>query len=232
MKYLASVILSLLAVNAFAAPPSHKAGAHAKPKTTAASITAALSWVAPTTNVDGTPITGSLTYNVYQGAINAVTLVQSGITGTSVVISTGLTSGTTQCFAVVANEAGTASSESAETCKVIPVPTPPTETPSPPTRISLVLGTNNASPDKTVVTTVGPAITDATGNVWTLNAAGQVSVAAPNQSTLADTSTSNVIELAYVSGLVWQENASMLWWSKTAPSAQWLPQAGTSTAPL
>ena len=84
-----------------------------------------------------------------------------------------------------------------------------------------------ASPNNTVVTTVGPAITDASGNSWTLTAGGQVAV-----NGVADTTTSGVIELAFVSGDVWQENNQNLWWYKTSPSAQWLPTSGTTVSPL
>lgn len=222
-----------LLVAVFAHPLSAHAAAakaHAKPKAVAASVVADLSWLAPTTNVDGTPITNPITYNVYQGAMNAVSKVQSNVTGNTAVISTGLTPGTTQCFAVSATELGLEGSESAETCKVIPTPTPTAETPSPPSRITLTLGTSTASPDKTIVTTAGPAIIDAAGNTWALNAAGQIVV-----NGVIDTTSASVTELAYVSGLVWQRAgtvAAPLWWSKTSPSAQWLPQTGTSVAPL
>ncbi|OYV34958.1 MAG: hypothetical protein B7Z80_19775 [Rhodospirillales bacterium 20-64-7] len=47
-----------------------------------------------------------------------------------------------------------------------------------------------------------------------------------------DKTTANVIELAYVNGKVWQENASDLWWGKTSPTAAWSPNAGSATSPL
>jgi hypothetical protein len=71
------------------------------------------------------------------------------------------------------------------------------------------------------------AITDATGNKWTITAGGQVAI---NGS--ADTTTSNVVELAYVNGTIWQENASALWWGETQPNASWAPTAGTTVSPL
>jgi ribosomal protein S11 len=70
-------------------------------------------------------------------------------------------------------------------------------------------------------------ITDASGNKWTINSSGQVAV-----NGTADTSTAGVKELAYVSGTVWQENASNLWWGKASPTAAWSPAAGTSTSPV
>lgn len=48
----------------------------------------------------------------------------------------------------------------------------------------------------------------------------------------ADTTTANVIELAYVNGTIWQENSSDLWWGKTQPTASWSPATGTATSPL
>ncbi|MBS0643788.1 MAG: hypothetical protein U1E70_15840 [Acetobacteraceae bacterium] len=71
------------------------------------------------------------------------------------------------------------------------------------------------------------SITDAAGNVWTITATGQVAV-----NGVVDSSTRNVTHLAYVNGLVWQENSLNLWWSKSAPSAAWSPPQGTSLVPV
>jgi hypothetical protein len=88
--------------------------------------------------------------------------------------------------------------------------------------------TPTASPNDTVVKLgATTAITDASNNTWTITAGGQVAV-----SGTADPTTANVIELAYVNGEVWQENASALWWGKTNPTASWAPGAGTATSPL
>ncbi len=83
------------------------------------------------------------------------------------------------------------------------------------------------SANDTVVTGTTAAITDASGNKWTITSNGQVAI---NGTT--DTTTSNVTELAYVNGTIWQENASKLWWGETAPNASWSPSAGTATSPL
>jgi endoglucanase len=73
------------------------------------------------------------------------------------------------------------------------------------------------SPDNTVVLAgSSAAIVDAAGNKWTLTTGGQVAV-----NGVTDTGTANVIAIAYEKGLVWQENADKLWWSKTAPTAAW-----------
>jgi hypothetical protein len=103
------LILTLFAVPAFskAAPPQ-----------------AALSWTAPTTNTDGTTITATLTYNLYQGLAGALTKVQSGLTGLAATVTTGLTPGSTQCFAVTAIEAGVEGAQSNVACAAIPLATP------------------------------------------------------------------------------------------------------------
>ncbi len=65
---------------------------------------------------------------------------------------------------------------------------------------------------------------DSAGNQWTLTSGGQVA-----NNGVVDTSTSNVIEMAYSNSLLWQENASNLWWY-WGPG--WLPLNGTSVSPL
>ena len=82
-----------------------------------------------------------------------------------------------------------------------------------------------ASPSGTVVVGTSGHIVDNNGNIWTINAAGQVA-----QNGVADTNTMNVLELAYVNGIVWQENINHLWWSWV--SNTWTPPAGTSTSPV
>ena len=69
------------------------------------------------------------------------------------------------------------------------------------------------------------AITDASGNAWTITSSGQVAV---NGTT--DAATSNVIELAYVNGTIWKENSSKLWSGETQPNNSW--SAATTTSPL
>ena len=83
------------------------------------------------------------------------------------------------------------------------------------------------SPDNTVITAArGGSITDASGNAWSI-VNGQVAVnGAP------DGQSANVIELAYEKGLIWQENADHLWWSKSRPSDTWSPGPGTATSPV
>jgi endoglucanase len=83
------------------------------------------------------------------------------------------------------------------------------------------------SANDTVVRGTAGAITDANGNIWTITSTGQVAV-----NGITDTTTANVIELAYVQGTIWQENSSHLWWGETTPNASWAPESGTATSPL
>jgi hypothetical protein len=96
----------------------------------------------------------------------------------------------------------------------LPIP-PPTPAPT---------ATASAN-DTTILAGLTTAIIDAGGNHWTITASGQVAV-----NGVADATTANVTELAYVNKVVWQENASDLWWSKTSPLVAW--SASTATSPL
>lgn len=91
-------------------------------------LSAALSWVAPTTYTNGAAIPAGtvITYNVYQGATGAETLLSSGVSALTFSATTGLTSGSTVCWEVTAVIAGVESSRSNEACKTFPsVPSPP-----------------------------------------------------------------------------------------------------------
>lgn len=83
------------------------------------------------------------------------------------------------------------------------------------------------SANNSVVTTVGPAIVDASGESFTITSGHQVAVDG-----VTDTTTSNVVAIAYVNHTVWYENASLLWFSKTQAANAWTPTGGTSTSPL
>jgi hypothetical protein len=82
--------------------------------------TATVSWIAPTTNTNGTAISGALTYNVYQNAVK----VQSGVAGLTATVTTGLTAGSTQCFSVSAVEAGVEGAQSLPSCVTLQALTP------------------------------------------------------------------------------------------------------------
>jgi hypothetical protein len=91
--------------------------------------TVTLNWTAPTTNTDGSPITGAVTYDVYQGAsAAALTKVQSGLTTTTATVTAGLTPGAEEFFSVTAVAEGSESAQEAPVSAAIPalVPNPPT----------------------------------------------------------------------------------------------------------
>jgi hypothetical protein len=81
------------------------------------------------------------------------------------------------------------------------------------------------SPNNTLVLSAGLPITDASGKAWSI-INGHVAV-----NGVVDPTTSRVIELAYESGQIWQQNADHLWWSKKAPADSWAPPNGTSHNP-
>jgi hypothetical protein len=82
------------------------------------------------------------------------------------------------------------------------------------------------SPNDTIVKAGSTAaITDASGNAWTITSGGQVAV-----NGVVDAITGGVIELAYVNGTIWQENNHDTWYGETKPNDSW--SAGTQTSPL
>jgi hypothetical protein len=82
------------------------------------------------------------------------------------------------------------------------------------TLISGSFPSGGASQDCTTITTVGPAITDASNNTWSLTAGGNVA-----ENGVTDTSTFNVIELVYSAGFIYQENTSGNWYRRTATTS-------------
>ena len=91
--------------------------------------------------------------------------------------------------------------------------------------VTFIAATFAASPSGTVVKGTIGSITDSQGNVWAINSNAVVTV-----NGVVSTPTANVIELAYVNGVVWQENSQKLWWAWE--SGSWTPYGGTSTNPL
>lgn len=88
---------------------------------------ATLSWGAVTSYTDGSPISTPVTYTVYQGLQGAAkTVAQTGITATSLVVSSGLSGGTTVCWELTATAGGQESAHTAEACKTFPVQVPQT----------------------------------------------------------------------------------------------------------
>lgn len=78
--------------------------------------------------------------------------------------------------------------------------------------------------DTTLVSGATGSITDASGNKWTIVNGGV------DENGTAAGYSSGVVEIAYVNGAIWQENASKLWWSWTGSA--WSSGSGTSTSPL
>jgi hypothetical protein len=91
--------------------------------------TATVTFIAPTKNTDGTAITGTLTYNLYQGTTaGAETKVASAIAGSPFTVSTGLVASTTVYWYLTAVENGVESAPTNEACKVFPGVVPGTFT--------------------------------------------------------------------------------------------------------
>lgn len=87
----------------------------------------ALTWIAPTTNIDNTPIVGAITYRVFGGVQAQTKTLLATVTGTSYT-HTSAPNGTTYCYVVRAVVGGVESADSNERCTTIPasVPNPPT----------------------------------------------------------------------------------------------------------
>jgi hypothetical protein len=82
-----------------------------------------------------------------------------------------------------------------------------------------------ASPNNTVVNAgSGGSITDSVGNVWTITFAGQIAI-----NGTVDPVTNNVLQLAYVNGVVWQYTGYGLWYSYSNADGSWTESA---TSPL
>lgn len=77
----------------------------------------------------------------------------------------------------------------------------------------------------TIIGTAG-SITDAACDVWAINATGQVTLGG-----VPDTTTSNVVELAYAQGSIWQENSVGDWYYKAISTAPWTSAGTVSPIP-
>jgi fibronectin type 3 domain-containing protein len=85
---------------------------------------AVLTWTAPTTYSDGTPLPASgLAYKVYRGLSGATKTVIASPT-TTTYTDTGQAQGTTVCYQVSATLAGQESALSTEACKTFPALAP------------------------------------------------------------------------------------------------------------
>ena len=117
VQFYAPIILALIAVAAIKAAIGQ----------TAASTAITLTWMAPTTNTDGSAIAGPITYNIYSGATKTGTMakVVSGLTATQ-----NLAANPTQpCYSVTAVVNGLESAQSGVVCVtggvVVSNPNPP-----------------------------------------------------------------------------------------------------------
>ena len=122
---LAAAALALVAAPAFAqtAPTCVQGKAGVAP-------TATITFTAPTTNTDGTPIATPVTYEIFQGtASGQETLAAKGQAGSPITVSTGLKDGTTIYWYVEAVDGnGNPSAPSNEVCKAFPAGVPNTVT--------------------------------------------------------------------------------------------------------
>jgi hypothetical protein len=115
--FFSAALVALALVTSLAAP--------AMAQSAVAAPSAVLTWTAPTTFTDGTPITGTITYNVYQGtAANALTKVATGVTTLTDTISTGLVDGATYYWSVTAVVNGVESAQTAPVSKTFSPGTP------------------------------------------------------------------------------------------------------------
>jgi hypothetical protein len=73
----------------------------------------------------------------------------------------------------------------------------------------------------TFVNTIGPSVTDAFSEVFTITAGAQVAVGG-----VTDTTTANVIALLYYNHSVYHENTSFSWYAKASAGATWVFQPG------
>lgn len=79
---------------------------------------------APTLNVDGTPIGGSLTYQVYLGASGKEIKYGAPIASSPYTFNLGMTPGQTVCAQVSTIANAVESIKSTEACATLPQPTP------------------------------------------------------------------------------------------------------------
>ncbi|MDQ2762575.1 MAG: hypothetical protein M3Y22_03515 [Pseudomonadota bacterium] len=98
---------------------------------------------------------------------------------------------------------------------------------APPPPVVAVTGQSTPSANDTVIGANDNAavITDASGHTWTIGASGAALIDG-----LSAGYTANVARLAYVNGIVWQENSAGNWWQWNG--AGWAGGNGIATAPV
>lgn len=92
--------------------------------------TATITFTAPTTNTDGTPIDTPISFELFQGVSpSSLAPVAHGLTGSPIAVKTGLADGETLYWDVVTVDAqGDMSAPSNVVCKTFPHPVPNTVT--------------------------------------------------------------------------------------------------------
>jgi hypothetical protein len=98
--------------------------------------------------------------------------------------------------------------------------TPPTP-PTPPTTPTPTSSANYTA----VLAGSSAAITDASGNAWTITSGGQIAV-----NGTVDSITSGVTQLVYVNSTIWQENTWKNWYGESKPNDSW--SSATTTSPV
>ncbi len=73
----------------------------------------------------------------------------------------------------------------------------------------------------------GASVTDAQGNVYTIDDAGQIVI-----NGVVDPTTAGVDGLGFKNGMVWQKNVDNLWYSKTSADATWVDLPPSSGVPI
>ena len=121
---LSSLLALLLSISAHAQTATCVGGAPG------AAPSATLVFTLPTLNTDSTPVATPLTVNIYQSTTSGTEVkVASGLKGSPIVISTGLTPRTTYYFKVSVTDAGgNEGALSNEACKTFPSSVPGTVT--------------------------------------------------------------------------------------------------------
>jgi predicted phage tail protein len=121
-----ALLLATLAAAALVAPAAFATGPTCVQGTAGVAPTATLTFTPPTTYTDGTPISGAITYEIFEGAASGQeTLAAKGLAGSPITVHTGLKDGTTAYFYLETVAAdGNASAPSNEVCKSFPAGIP------------------------------------------------------------------------------------------------------------
>ncbi len=88
-----------------------------------------ITWTAPKTNVDGTAISGAITYQVYAGVGSGKEVkIGTPVSAASYVLTPLPAPGSNECVQVTAIANGVESARSVEACATVPFPAPSSPT--------------------------------------------------------------------------------------------------------